>query len=140
MAQMRADPYLSKILDKPKVQRALQAMREDPGAISRYTDDAEIMAVLRRLLNYGVDVQSQQEFKEYGLTPGDTVQQMYSNPELAALLQQPRVLEALAEMRANPLRAMMKYEADAEVVRALELLEATLGPGSVDVEVEELRP
>jgi hypothetical protein len=54
----------------------------------------------------------------------------YSNRQLAAALQQPRVRAALAEFRANPKAASLKYEGDQEINQALDLLEKSL---SIDV-------
>jgi hypothetical protein len=73
------------------------------------------MAVLRVLLNYGLDQEAQRDFSEFGTTPGDAVQQMFSDPELAALLRTSRVQAALSDIRADPERALLKYEGDKQV-------------------------
>ena len=50
LGELRADPVLSKILDKPRVQKALQEVQQSKAAIARFKDDPEIMAVLDRLM------------------------------------------------------------------------------------------
>lgn len=49
-----------------------------------------------------------------------------SNRQLAAALQQPRIRAALAEFRADPQAAALKYESDDEINQALDLLEKSL--------------
>lgn len=42
---LRADPVLSKILDRPRVQAALKEVQRDPATLSRYVGDADVMKV-----------------------------------------------------------------------------------------------
>lgn len=39
---MRADPILSRVLDSPRVQQAIQEIKDDPQAISKYANDAQV--------------------------------------------------------------------------------------------------
>lgn len=55
------------------------------------------------------------------------MQAMYTNEPLAALLQQPRIRGAIAEISANPAAYEAKYKDDEDVIRALDLLQASMG-------------
>lgn len=134
IAELRSDPVLSKLLDKPRIQQAIRDIQQDPGRISRYTGDQEVMAVLTRLMNRGIPDKDMKEFEDLSSSPADMALQMFSNRELAVLLQKPRVRQALAEIRVNPMLAMQKYEQDPEITHVLDLLQQSLGV--VDVEVQ----
>lgn len=75
-----------------------------------------------------------------GSTPGssgnsaaDLASQLFSDPKLAAKLAQPKIRLALSEIRSNPAAGMAKWESDPEVCEVLDLLEARMGGGVIDV-------
>lgn len=57
----------------------------------------------------------------------------HRNRQLAIKLQQPHVRAALAEFRVDEQAAAAKYKGNAEINEVLDLLEASLGSGVIDV-------
>lgn len=140
MAAMRADPKLSRVLDSPRLAAALAAIRADPSALARFSNDPEVMAVLSRLLEADLGSEQAAQFADLGTSPQGLLSAVAEDPALAAALSAPRVRAALAEIRADPVGGMARWAGDAQVMAALDQLEAALGPrgagagGVVDVQ------
>jgi hypothetical protein len=131
VASMRADPQLSKVLDSPRVAAALTAVRVDPAAaLHQYRDDPEVMAVLTRLLEQDLDASEAAQFRDLGTSPSGLLAAVAGDARVAAALASPRVRAALADIRADPVAGMRRWEGDAEVMRGLDLLQEALGAGS----------
>ena len=103
-------------------------------APSNFTDVLQVMAVLSRLADKGLTSRQTASFEEAGTSAGQLLSSMAGNPELASLLSQPAVREALAAIRVAPdpeAAVAAACEADPRVARALDLLEeAVAGGGS----------
>ncbi len=136
MEALRADPTLRNILDKPRVAEALRTIAANPAAIAHYQSDADVVAVLARLAEAGLPASQAAEIAELGHTsPAAAFATIFGDASVSAVLASPKVRQALSDIRQDPVGGMAKWEADAEVAAALDLLEAKLG-GAFDVDVE----
>lgn len=129
VAELRSDPALAPLLDDPKVAAAVAEVAKDPSALHRHSGDAAVMRALGRLLEKGLPNGRAAEFAAMGTTPRGALEGIAGDPELAALMARPNVREALADYRRDPLAAEARWLRDAQVQRALDLLEAALGGG-----------
>ncbi|GBF95945.1 hypothetical protein Rsub_08068 [Raphidocelis subcapitata] len=135
VADLRSDPEIAPLFDDPKISAAIREVAADPSALKRYSGDRRVMAVLGRLMERDMPAAQKAAFSSMGTTPRGALASMASDPELVALLAKPNVRQALADAKADPQRGLERWEGDAEVARALDLLEAALG-GVVDVEAD----
>lgn len=137
--------------------KTMQELKDNPTkAMVKYAEDAEVMAVVRRLVAVGVTEGAgygQDFFSGLGCegtdrvardqegaggavfsassSPAELASQLFSDPKLAAKLAQPKIRKALSEIRANPEAGMKKWEADSEVSELLNMLEAAVGGNTV---------
>jgi hypothetical protein len=130
MARMRADPQLAKVLDNPRIKAALQAVQQDPRALAQFQQDGEVMAVLGRLLESEVGPAEVEQFRDLDTTPSELVTAI-AREDVMQLLAAPKVRQALADIRADPVSGMSRWQHDAQVMAALDKLQAVLhAPGS----------
>ncbi|KIZ05431.1 hypothetical protein MNEG_2529 [Monoraphidium neglectum] len=95
------------------------------------------MAVLGRLLERDLSPGQAAAFSSMGMTPRSALSSLAADPELVDLMALPKVKRALADAKADPENGLARWAGDAEVQRALDLLEAALGGGGViDVQAE----
>jgi hypothetical protein len=97
------------------------------------SDLLQVMTVLSRLADKGLTSRQTASFQEAGTSAGQLLTSVASNPELASLLSQPAVREALAAIRTAPdpeAAVAAACEADPRVARALDLLEAAVAGGT----------
>ncbi|KAF5842408.1 hypothetical protein DUNSADRAFT_7392 [Dunaliella salina] len=127
IAQLREDPVLRKVLDSPKMPKALNELQTNPAAaMERYGGDADVMGVLAKLTTFDMSPEQRKAIQGMGASPDDLARTIYSDRKLAASLQQPHIRAALAEFRTNPVAASAKYEGNKEVTEVLDLLEKSL--------------
>lgn len=131
LRDLRTDPVLSKLLVDPKYQAIIAELRSNPAAIAKYSGDKQVKEVLSRLMLHNVTDQVRAEFTASDVSPAELLQQLYSNPRLAQLIQKPRIREAIARLSSDP-NAILEYSQDAEV---LEVLGHFNKIGAIDVDV-----
>ena len=71
--------------------------------------------------------EEREQFSDVLTSPARLLSAAFSQRQLAELVGDPRIQRALHDIRANPVQAMLKYEGDAEVMKALDLLQEALG-------------
>lgn len=135
---------LERMLDDPKVQKMVfpylpESMR-DPATFKSMIQLPGVRQQLQEALNNmggedGLDMLKymnsdvvKQQFEQIGLSPEEVVGKILANPDIAASLQNPRVVEAIMDCSQNPLN-ITKYQNDKEVMDAL-LKIADLFPGA----------
>ncbi|MEW5300732.1 MAG: hypothetical protein WDW36_003642 [Sanguina aurantia] len=123
LAKLQADPFFASILRQPRVQQAVRDLQRDPGTMRRHANDKAVMSVLSQLLEAGMSEEDRQAYADVDQTPAGFAASVYSSGELCDLLQRPNVRAALAALQANPEQGLDKFEGDADVKRALDLME-----------------
>lgn len=135
---------LETMLDDPKIQKMVfpylpEEMR-DPVTFKRMIQLPPVRQQLQEALNNmggedGLDMLKymnsdvvKQQFEQIGLTPEEVVGKILASPDIAASLQNPKVVEAIMDCSQNPLN-ITKYQNDKEVMNAL-LKIAELFPGA----------
>ncbi|WIA23037.1 hypothetical protein OEZ86_009953 [Tetradesmus obliquus] len=146
VAELRADPALSPLLDDPKVAAAIKDIAANPAALQKHASNAKVMRVMQRLLGeQNLSFNEAAAFQEAGTSPTQVLAAVSADKELAGLLANPTVRTALAHIRANPDAGLRRWGSEPLVSRALDLLEQVLGDGGggmgavVDVVAEEVK-
>lgn len=85
--------------------------------------DLQVMSVLSQLLEAGMSPEDRQAFSDVDQTPAGFAASVYSSGELCDLLTRPNVRAALDSLQADPEQGLEKFEGDADVKRALDLME-----------------
>eukprot|EP00250_Pteridium_aquilinum_P033882 c656_g1_i1 orf=252-1592(+) len=125
---------LETMLDDPKIQQMvfpyLPAEMRDPATFKHMIQLPQVRQQLQDALNNmggedGLDMLKymnsdavKQQFEQIGLTPEEVVGKILASPDIAASLQNPKVVEAIMDCSQNPLN-ITKYQNDKEVMNAL---------------------
>ncbi|KAH7282144.1 hypothetical protein KP509_35G014600 [Ceratopteris richardii] len=135
---------LETMLDDPKIQQMvfpyLPAEMRDPVTFKQMIQLPQVRQQLQEALNNmggedGLDMLKymnsdavKQQFEQIGMTPEEMVGKILASPDIAASLQNPKVVEAIMDCSQNPLN-ITKYQNDKEVMNALMKI-AELFPGA----------
>jgi hypothetical protein len=116
----------------------LKCLRDSVHAPDHTPACHQVMAVLTRLASLNISRQQSAAFEAAGTSPEALVRQMAANSELSTLLSKPSVRQALTRIRtaADPDAELQAAQADPDVKRALDLLEAAVVGGPEDVVVD----
>ncbi|KAI5075505.1 hypothetical protein GOP47_0009581 [Adiantum capillus-veneris] len=142
---------LETMLDDPKIQQMvfpyLPAEMRDPATFKQMIQLPQVRQQLQEALNNmggedGLDMLKymnsdvvKQQFEQIGLKPEEVVGKILASPDIAASLQNPKVVEAIMDCSQNPLN-ITKYQNDKEVMNALMKI-AELFPAAQRVEKEK---
>ncbi|MCO5603941.1 hypothetical protein L7F22_058097 [Adiantum nelumboides] len=116
-AEMRDTTTFKQMIQLPQVRQQLQDALNNMGG----EDGLDMLKYMNS------DVVKQQ-FEQIGLKPEEVVGKILASPDIAASLQNPKVVEAIMDCSQNPLN-ITKYQNDKEVMNALMKI-AKLFPGA----------
>ena len=115
---MRNPETFEWVLNNPENRKQLEKLIEAQGA----NLDPSMQAMLSGVS--GDDVSKRLE--SLGVTPADMLQKIMGEPELAAAIQKPKVMQAIMEMQTNPM-AFVNYQEDEDVMLVLNKLSSMFG-------------
>ena len=115
---MRNPETFEWVLNNPENRKQLEKLIEAQGA----NLDPSMQAMLSGVS--GDDVSKRLE--SLGVTPADMLQKIMGEPELAAAIQKPKVMQAIMEMQTNPM-AFVNYQEDEDVMLVLKKLSSMFG-------------
>ena len=119
---MRNPETFEWVLNNPENRAHLEAMIEAQGAGL----DPGMKAALASLDNAEVG----KRLESLGVSPADMLQKIMGEPDLAAAIQKPAVMQAIMEMQADPM-AVVKYQGDADVMLVVNRMAAMFNPAGV---------
>jgi hypothetical protein len=121
---MRNPATFEWVLNNPENRAQLEAMIEAQGAGT----DPRIKEMLSQIDNEEVG----KRLESLGVSPADMLQKIMGEPELAAAIQKPQVMQAIMEMQTNPM-AFLNYQGDPDVMLVMNKLTAMFNPAAAGV-------
>lgn len=118
---MRNPETFEWMLSNPEYRQQLESMLMQQAGASGSPAMAEMMA--------GMDMspeKMQAQFDALGMTPDQFISKVMSDPDLAGMMTNPKIMAAIAECTKNPM-AIFNYQNDPEVLRVFEKM-STLFP------------
>ena len=118
---MRNPATFEWVLNNPENRAQLEAMIEAQGA--------DLDPRMKEMLGSIDNAEVGKRLESMGVSPADMLQKIMGEPELAAAIQKPQVMQAIMEMQTNPM-AFLNYQGDPDVMLVMNKLTAMFNPAA----------